>query len=318
MTCPLVSIIIPVYNVEPYLWECLESCVGQTYKNIEVLAINDGSSDHSLDILQQYAQKYINIHVINQENAGNSVARNQGLERSRGKYIYFLDADDYILPETIKNLVEAMEKNHLDIIRFSAEPFFDGIEADYHIINQYDYSKFFEVGKVYEKAPFLQASIKGFSASPCLYLIKREILIKHHIRFKPGMRHEDELFSCELYLNTNRAMYDPTAYYKRRYRQGSIMTSQTQRQTNQQSFDAYETLVGEIGQLMDIYQSPIEQKFIKSRIRSIYIGMVTKEIDPRYKKEKLEKLAGLSSVEKKFYLVQYKVKELIKKRIGRR
>jgi len=317
MKSPLVSIIIPVYNVAPYLQKCLDSCIGQTYKNIEIISVNDGSTDNSLEILRQYEQNYGNIQVISQKNAGNSVARNRGMERSSGKYLYFLDADDYLLPETMENLVLAMEQNNLDLVRFAAEPFFDGIEPEKFNQNVYDQSKFFKPGIIYGKNEFLRACIKGFSSSPCLYMIKREVVVNQHLRFKPGMRHEDELFSCELYLNTNRAMYDARAYYKRRYRQGSIMTSQNDKYTNLQSFDAYFRIIDEVNQLLEQYTSPMERKFLKSRIRSLYIGMVTKEIDPQYKKKKIAQLPGVSGLEKKCYLVWHWWKENIKRVILR-
>ena len=85
----MVSIIIPVYNVEKYLQECLESAINQTYKNIEIIAINDGSTDSSLAILEEYASKYGNLKIVNQENKGMSGARNAGLKVANGEYIYF-------------------------------------------------------------------------------------------------------------------------------------------------------------------------------------------------------------------------------------
>lgn len=127
MSYPLVSVIIPVYNVENYLKECLDSVLNQTYKNIEVIVINDGSTDKSLHILEDYSSKFNNIKIIDQENSGQSVARNKGLENAKGKYIYFLDSDDYILPDTLKKLIKKLEMNNLDIIRFAARPFSENI-----------------------------------------------------------------------------------------------------------------------------------------------------------------------------------------------
>ena len=91
-----VSIVIPVYNVEKYLKQCLESVVNQTLDKIEVICINDGSTDNSLNILKEYEKKYNNIIIIDQENKGPGFARNIGMKRASGKYIYFLDSDDYI------------------------------------------------------------------------------------------------------------------------------------------------------------------------------------------------------------------------------
>ncbi len=313
MTGPLVSIIIPVYNVEQYLMECLDSVFNQTYRNIEVIAVNDGSTDGSANILKNYEKKYDNIIVHNQENAGNSVARNKGLHLAKGKYVYFLDSDDFIERETINNLVTAMEKYSLDLIRFAAEPFLDGVEYKNFNKHLYDYSKFFESGRVYKKDEFLKANIKGFSPIVYLYIVKKELLINNNIYFKPGIIHEDELFSTLVYLHTNRAMYDGNFYHKRRYRADSVMTSQIKVEKAKRSFDSYLTVIEEISKLLRIYKENAERKFIKSRLYSIYIGLQTRGVESKYKKEMLKKFDGLTTIEKKYYYLHYIMKNYIKR-----
>ena len=96
MAKPIVSILIPVYNVENYLDKCLDSVISQTMNNIEIICVNDGSTDHSGEILEKYQKKDKRIIVVNKENGGLPSARNAGLEIARGKYIGFVDADDYI------------------------------------------------------------------------------------------------------------------------------------------------------------------------------------------------------------------------------
>lgn len=239
---PLVSVIIPVYNVEKYLKECIDSVINQEYKNIEIIIINDGSTDNSIYILNDYQLKYRNIRIVTQENSGLSATRNKGIELATGKYIYFLDSDDYILPNTIKNLIEKMEENNLDIIRFSAEPFMDDGNNNLIDKNKYNFSKYFEKDKKYEKNNFIDLCVKGYSSSACLYIIKRNILIKNNLRFKTDILHEDELFTVELLLNINSGMYDPNAYYKRRYRSDSIMTTQSE-ESIKESFDSIYIIV---------------------------------------------------------------------------
>lgn len=96
MAKPIVSILIPVYNVENYLEKCLDSVISQTMNNIEIICVNDGSTDHSGEILEKYQKKDKRIIVVNKENGGLPSARNAGLEIARGKYIGFVDSDDYI------------------------------------------------------------------------------------------------------------------------------------------------------------------------------------------------------------------------------
>src|SRR5690625_1653273 len=118
MNNTLISVIIPVYNVENYLVECMKSVVNQTYENIEIIAIDDGSTDNSLKILEDFALRNDNLTIVSQENSGQSVARNKGIKKAQGKYIYFLDSDDYILPQTFEQLINTLEENKLDLIRF--------------------------------------------------------------------------------------------------------------------------------------------------------------------------------------------------------
>ena len=110
-----VSVIVPVYNVEKYLRECLNFLVNQTLKEIEIICINDGSEDSSLEILNEYASKDSRFVIINQENSGQSVARNKGLDIAKGEYIGFVDSDDWVDLNFFENLYSEAVKNNSDI-----------------------------------------------------------------------------------------------------------------------------------------------------------------------------------------------------------
>ena len=118
ITSPLISVVIPVYNVENYLIECLDSICNQTLKNIEIICINDGSTDNSLRILNEYKKKDSRISIITQNNGGLSSARNTGLKYVSGKYIYFIDSDDYLDLNALKELYEISEEKNLDMLLF--------------------------------------------------------------------------------------------------------------------------------------------------------------------------------------------------------
>ena len=118
-TSPLVSIIIPVYNAGQYLQKCIDSLVGQTYQNLEILCVNDGSTDNSLQILQDYARRDSRIHLINKENAGVSQARNDALKKAAGDYVMFVDADDWVDAETCEAVVACAVLEHADIVMWS-------------------------------------------------------------------------------------------------------------------------------------------------------------------------------------------------------
>lgn len=116
---PLVSVIIPVYNVERYLAQCLDSVINQTYPNLEIICVNDGSRDGSPDILRRYADEDAWIQVIDKANGGVSQARNDALDCARGEYIMFVDSDDWVEPDACENAVNAMREYDADIVMWS-------------------------------------------------------------------------------------------------------------------------------------------------------------------------------------------------------
>ncbi|MFD0047950.1 glycosyltransferase [Actinomycetes bacterium NPDC127524] len=314
MESPLISVIIPVYNVGKYISECLESVLNQTYKSIEMIVIDDGSTDQSLDIVKSFAEKYSNIKVLTQCNSGQSVARNKGIECARGKYIYFLDSDDYILENTFETLIGVMEQKNLDFIHFGARPFIDGIDIDLNE-NLYDVQKSFESRKVYDRQSLLQDIIKAFRASPCLYIVKKEILINHNLRFTPNLLHEDELFTIEVILNVTSSMYDPKLYYQRRYRENSVMTS-TSVDKLKKSFNSYCVIIEQLNILKEKYKDRLELNLINSRIHSIYIGLIHKDLDKSYKKNQFSKMTAINKKVQLFYQIKYKLKKQVKHLLG--
>ena len=115
-----VSVVIPVYNVEPYLNICMDSVVNQTLEDIEIICINDGSTDKSLDILNSYAEKDDRITVISQENGGHAVATNKGMKLAQGKYLYLMDSDDMLDLEALEKTYTVAEEKKVDFVLFQA------------------------------------------------------------------------------------------------------------------------------------------------------------------------------------------------------
>ena len=126
---PCVSVIIPIYNTENYLREALDSICNQTLQELEIILINDGSTDNSQAIIEEYAQKDIRIHYSIQSNQGQGVARNNGLQLATGKYIYFMDSDDILETDALRQCYQICEQDKLDIICFDAETFAE--DSDY-------------------------------------------------------------------------------------------------------------------------------------------------------------------------------------------
>lgn len=302
----LVSIIIPVYNVEKYLEECLESAVKQTFNGIEIIAVNDGSSDSSLKILEQYAQQYDNIQIINQENMGLSSARNTGLNHAKGKYVYFLDSDDYIDLNMIEECFGLAENKNLDIINFDAQVFYEsGFESDFN--PNYNRSNILE-SSIYTGEEFYQYIIsKNAYRSPVwLSFYRREFLQKSNLTFYEGITHEDELFSVKAFLLANRVTYHPRAYFHRRLRKGSIMTQAK----SLKNIEGYLTVANELYKVMKSIDNQETKNILNDQIFNFYsscIGLSVSVFDDQ--KELINQIKQI----RKNILNNYSLKEVNKK-----
>ena len=224
-----VSVIIPVYNVEKYLIECLKSVSSQTLKNIEIIAVNDGSTDSSLEILSKYSKKEDRLIVLNQANAGLSMARNNGTNIAKGEYIYFLDSDDFIDMCCLEKLYNKSKIDNLDILFFDAESFFDF--KDEQLENKFsNYKNYYKRKGNYQQTmtgkELLRSMYKNdeYRVSAALQFIKRSFWIENRLDFYPGLLYEDNLFTFTELLQARRVEHINEAFYKRRIRKNSIVT----------------------------------------------------------------------------------------------
>lgn len=221
---PKVSVIVPIYNTEKYLEEAVHSLMNQTLKDIEIILINDGSTDNSLDVISKLALLDSRIRVVSQKNGGLSQVRNLGVGISAGKYIYFMDSDDYIQNDTIHECFDKCEKYKLDFLFFDAEQFSENSSLKLGI--NYDRKGLIE-DTVDDGANILEGLLdkKLYRSSACLVFINKEFYIKSGLGFYEGIIHEDELFTPQLYLNAERVGRIDKPFYKRRFREDSIMSS---------------------------------------------------------------------------------------------
>lgn len=221
-----ISVIIPIYNMEKYLPECIDSVINNTLKDIEIICVDDGSTDSSLAILKDYEKKDSRIKIIEKENGGLSSSRNSGIAIAQGEYILFLDSDDYIETKALEYLYCEAKAENLDQLFFSAKSFYDDVdlEQDFKLdkyIRTADYT-----GVKTGRKLFSQMSKNAeFKPSACLQLIRKEFLDKSKITFLEGVLFEDNLFTIQLMSLSERVRYDNINLYNRRIREGSIMTS---------------------------------------------------------------------------------------------
>lgn len=221
--CVKVSVVIPVYNVEQYLEECIDSVLNQTYTNYEIILVDDGATDRSGSICDKYAEKWACVKVIHQKNGGLSVARNTGLNEAIGKYVYFLDSDDYIEDMSLEQLVGIAENENADVVFFDGYVFFTNCEADPNVWTYQRKEKYVsENGREILRKLLITDEYR--TAVP-LMLLKTEYLRKHQLMFREGILHEDELFTFLVYNANGKVCHCHEKLYARRVRPASIMTS---------------------------------------------------------------------------------------------
>ena len=225
MCIPKVSVIIPVYNTEKYVRQAVESILLQTLKDIEIIIVNDGSTDGSMTILEELAAQDERIKLFSQENQGQSIARNFALQKVGGKYLYFMDSDDYLENDALELCFEKAESNNLDFVLFDAEIL--NPQDTTAIDITYQRTQIMDEESIYTGNELLNLFIRKyiFTPSPCLSFINIAFLRQKNLSFYPGIIHEDQLFTCKLYLNANKVMCIAKPFFKRRFRSDSTMTN---------------------------------------------------------------------------------------------
>ncbi len=259
-----VSVILPIYNVAPYLEEAFDSILNQSLKEIEVIAVNDGSTDKSLDIIKKYAAIDNRISFYCQENQGQSVARNVALQHATGEYIYMMDSDDVLSsPDVLLTCYEYAQNNQADFI------FFDGnilYEDGAHTLPwNYKRTHLCEENLKYDGEYLLNKMIdtQKHSCVVWLLLIRRTYLEKLGLTFYPGIIHEDELFTTMLTLRSTNIYCLQKSLVRHRVRNDSTMGKKyTKRNVN-----CYLTVFDELFKFQD---SPITRKFARYTLSKVF------------------------------------------------
>lgn len=263
-----VSIIIPVYNVENYLQECLLSAINQDYENTEIIVVDDGSTDTSAEIVSRFKSEYPQIKTIRTKNQGLSAARNEGLALATGEYVLFLDSDDWFVSNAVSICIDVITKNHLDIVLFGAQPFVDGEPAQESGLDEF-YGRPPQLhNQVFASSEyFIQAlTLNHYVVQACMYMYSRSKFSA--LRFYPSMLHEDNLFTTQLLLSdaNARLISLPDRLFQRRFRADSIMTQNKQ----QRHINGYFTVIDELIKLLP---------FLKGSTKNATKYFITKLLD---------------------------------------
>lgn len=220
MDSPLVTIIVPVYNSEDYIEKCIDNIISQTYRNLQIILVDDGSTDTSLTVCKKCTDS--RVEVFSKPNGGASSARNFGLSYRKGKYVLFVDSDDYLAENAVETLVRAAERNNADCVYYEA----DNIAEDESIKIKKDGLKHAVQYPATDGDSLIKLILaqKNYHAVPFLYFANSK-LYDSGLSFEEGIMFEDELFSFELLRMCRKVVCLKHVLYYRNVRSGSVMTS---------------------------------------------------------------------------------------------
>ena len=223
MSSGKVSVVIPVYNVEKYLPQCLDSVLNQTYRNLEIICTDDCSPDHSAEILRNYAQRDKRVIVLRNEcNLGLAATRNRGVEVATGEFIYFLDSDDWISHETLEKCVVAFQNSDVDFVAFGLNKFYD--QSHTSEPSDVPSNKFSLVSPPFKWGQFSKIGVTAWTK-----VFRKQYLIDNEIRFLAGILYEDNFFTWMCLACCRKIALIPERLYYYRIRPGSIMHSSKER-----------------------------------------------------------------------------------------
>lgn len=257
------SVILPIYNVEKYLRQCLESVVRQSLKEIEIICVNDGSTDHCVDIINEFAAQDDRVKVINKENGGLGAARNTGLDAASGEYIWFVDSDDLIASEACEKIYTLGHDNNSDVILMDVGLFWSKVDPILDFLDTKKYKLMAKEGNFrIEDAPWILQTHSVWSR-----VYRREFLLSNGIRNPEQRFGEDMLYSYMVAVYAERMIILPEKlYYYRQNRKGSLLEQEGKN-------DEYKMLYLNSMEdtkrfLLDMdYYDILKDEFLKSRVR---------------------------------------------------
>lgn len=296
-----VSVIVPVYNVEKYLNRCVDSIVKQTLKDIEIILVDDGSKDMSGKLCDEWEKRDKRIKVIHKKNAGLGFARNSGIDIAKGKYICYIDSDDYIKLNTLENVISRLEKTNSDICYFGFIEKDSKIEKKVNIPEKLYYS-------YNEKNEFIK-NILGpeesekeetfCGVSSCTAILKKEILDKNNIRFLSERKilSEDIIYNLQICRKVNSISIEPNYYYYYCHNDNNSLTTRYREDRFQAAISMFE----EVKKILDMEEEilkRIQRSFMRSLISCIKQEVIYEKINGRqFMKDKLKKICSNELVE---------------------
>ena len=225
MNRPMLSLVVPVYNVAPYLRQCLDSLQAQAKVVDEIIAVDDGSTDDSPAILAEYARRLPQMRVIRQENGGLSAARNTGMRHASGKYLAFVDSDDFLAADAYRLPLERAETEQLDMLMFNSSYYYEGRATDRPVLEGINRTGVIS-GRDWLRQRLRQGRLPHMV---WMHLYRREFLLNGAWQFVPRLIHEDVIWTTQLLLAATRFAYEPVIAYFYRIPMRHFSPEQNQR-----------------------------------------------------------------------------------------
>lgn len=263
------SLIIPVFNVESYIEKTIESILDQDYYDFEVIFVDDGSTDASIDICRNYQSLFMHSTIISQNNAGLSAARNTGIMAASGEYLIFIDSDDWLIENALSSIDSLTSSNEPDIV-ISRIKSYDNITGKTTECNYYFNVDQYEIDNV-EKIFSYCYSLNGFWAAAWMFCVKRTLLINKNLYFMNGVYHEDEEWAPRLLLSTPKVVFNNICVYINRCnRTGSIIATPNIKK----EFDKLKIVTSLIKESKRPQYSKYGSKLLQSRCSCLIGGII--------------------------------------------
>lgn len=295
----LFSIIVPIYNVEKYLKRCIDSLINQTYKNIEIILVDDGSPDNCPKICEEYAAKDNRIKVFHKENGGLSDARNYGLGKASGDYVLFIDSDDWLNIESIEQFNSFLEKDPTIDIAIG-----NLINADGTMYSKIPKA---EIGKAYNGEDYFVQFNNSIIPCAVAPAYRREFLLENKLKFMVGVYHEDNEFTPRAYIQANKIVYTGISFYIRYVREDSITGHKDKRKN---LLDLLKISIGLVEYANGLNNGKTK-KCLLNRICDSYLSLFYESNIYQYKNENYSKFVSKELVKKTAISKRNKLKRVI-------
>ena len=294
MKNPIISVIVPVYNVERYLAQCLDSILVQTFSNIEIICVNDGSTDNSRKILENYKNRDSRIKIVDKKNGGLSSARNAGMKVATGEFYSFIDSDDWVEPTMLEKLYNSATTFNSDIVICAVHQY-DETNQKLDDSNPYYTLGYFD--ETFDNRAFSYKDVKPFIMDVCVMawnkLYRKSLVDKYNAEFPDGLIFEDGPFFFSIFFKTQRVtIVRDFLYYYRINRKNSIIQKAGKKFLN--VIDVVELMYSKIKDIPDF--DDVRYIFFRKKVEDILYRF--QNLNPKYRKAFIKKLIKESSLVK--------------------